>query len=212
MFFTQYIITESSGSSVDPLGFLRPSAAIADGIFRQFTVLSNAPAYHGFLCFAYTHLQNAGIQPGKNFSRKFRDIETLWGILNSKAGTGILNVTKYAHLLETRDALTLDVANAYRPLYERLNYGTLGHYASPSIFWKLLNEGGRSLTDLGAQLGVAWEHRRNIHFTDLVGMWMAGKSIDEICERFPDAPEHFSLSAEPDPTEKQVWKKIITEY
>lgn len=49
MKFSEYIVIESTGSSVDPLGFLRPSSAIADGLFKQFTVLSNHPAYQGFL-------------------------------------------------------------------------------------------------------------------------------------------------------------------
>ena len=94
MNFSEYIVTEGTGSSIDPLGFLGPSSALADTLFRQFTVLSNKPAYLGFLCFAFSHLAKAGKNPGaRGFSEEFRNAETLWGWLNFKAGTSILNVT-----------------------------------------------------------------------------------------------------------------------
>ena len=41
---------------MDPLGFLSPYTALQDKLFKQFTVLSNLPAYHGVLALVYKWL------------------------------------------------------------------------------------------------------------------------------------------------------------
>ena len=210
MKFSEYIVIEKPGGSVDPIGMLRPSTAIADNLFNQFTVLSNHPAYHGFLCFAFGYAAEKGIKPGKDFSRTFRDFETLWGILNCKADQSILNVTKYV-VLAKRDSATLSEAHAYRDLYLRLNYGTLGHYSSPSIFWGLLNPKGTDLTALGSKLGDAWGKRKGQTFRKVLDEWMEGKDILE-SNAFQNAINAFHLESEPDATEKAIWRDTIAKY
>jgi hypothetical protein len=231
LIFSEYTVLEKAPSSVDPLGFLKPSSAIADKLFRQFTVLSNHPAYQGFLCYAYDYLGRAGLVPGKTeFSRRFRDIEVLWGILNvwddgGKAGSvaeedatdedqrpaiSILNVTKYKHLLQG-DEISLPRVRRYAPLYAKLNYGTLGHYSSPSIFWGLLDGKGVHLTPFGSRLAQSWRRRSGLDFEDLLLAWEAGQSISTI-KHFDRAVGAFPLAASPSANEQQAWRDIIGAY
>lgn len=213
MKFSDYIVIESTGNSVDPLGFLRPSSALADGMFKQFTVLSNHPAYQGFLAFAFIYLESKGKRPGtQKFSKEFRDVEVLWGILNGRAAVSILNVTKYVKIAEDENASLLDAQSAaYAALYAKLNYGTLGHYSSPSIFWGILNAKGTDLTPLGRKLGLAWSNRGGLNFGTLLDAWLAKKTIATI-EYFAQAVELFHLKAAPSQEERGAWKEIIDAY
>lgn len=223
---------EKVPGSVDPLGFLKPSSALADKLFRQFTVLSNHPAYHGFLCCAYDYLRRAGVAPGRrDFSRRFRDLEILWGLINvwestpdpagsdgkgdqqgeaAAAAVSILNVTKFKPLLHEGD-LSLPGARSFLPLYQRLNYGTLGHYSSPSMFWGLLNAKGVNLTPVGQRLAEAWRQRGNLDFDDLLRQWEAGKPATEI-PGFDRAVGLFPIGGQPSAGEKAVWLDLIGEY
>lgn len=232
LIFSQYIVLEKVPGSVDPLGFLKPSSALADKLFRQFTVLSNHPAYHGFLCCAYDYLQRAGVAPGqRDFSRRFRDLEILWGLINvwesplgpaGRNGNGsqqgevtapavsILNVTKFKPLFQAGD-LSLPGAKSFLPLYQRLNYGTLGHYSSPSMFWGLLDAKGVNLTQAGQRLAKAWRRRGNLDFDDLLRQWDAGKQATEI-PGFDRAVELFPICGLPSADEKAVWLELISEY
>lgn len=211
MKFSEYVVTENTGSSVDPLGFLRPSSALADGLFKQFTVLSNNPAYLGFLTFAFQYLASIGKRPGtKGFSEDFRDAESLWGVLNDRANVSILNVTKYAEIAKKIDISLLDVRK-YRPLYARLNYGTLGHYSSPAIFWGLLDRKGIYLTDLGNRLGQAWSVRAGINFTSLMEAWLSHKDASNIAN-FAQASIAFNLTAPPSNQERATWREVIRGY
>jgi hypothetical protein len=38
MKFAEFVITETVGNSVDPLGYLKPSGEVFSGLFRPFTV------------------------------------------------------------------------------------------------------------------------------------------------------------------------------
>ena len=211
MNFSEYIVTEGTGSSIDPLGFLGPSSALAGTLFRQFTVLSNKPAYLGFLCFAFSHLAKAGKSPGtRGFSEEFRNAETLWGWLNFKAGTSILNVTKYA-ALDSKQDISLANVRKYRPLYGTLNYGTLGHYASPAILWGLLDPKGQQLTDAGKRLAECWSHRAGMRFAPLMDAWLEGKNIQAI-GGFAEASAAFHLDAPPARSECLLWQEIIDTY
>ncbi|MFC3530914.1 hypothetical protein ACFOLG_01830 [Vogesella facilis] len=232
MIFSQYIMLEKVPGSVDPLGFLKPSSALADKLFRQFTVLSNHPAYHGFLCCAYDYLRRAGVAPGqRDFSRRFRDLEILWGLINvwerppdpagrdgkggqqgevAAAAVSILNVTKFKPLLQEGD-LSLPGARSFLPLYQRLNYGTLGHYSSPSMFWGLLDAKGVNLTPVGQRLAEAWRRRGNLDFDDLLRQWDAGKQATEI-PGFDRAVGLFPIAGLPSAGEKAVWLDLIEEY
>ena len=230
MIFSEYTVLEKAPSSVDPLGFLKPSSAIADKLFRQFTVLSNHPAYHGFLCYAYDYFGRAGLIPGKTFSRRFRDIEALWGIVNvlddagnvesvaeddaiaedQRPAISILNVSKYKPLLQS-DEISLPRVRRYAPLYARLNYGTLGHYSGPSIFWGLLDGKGMHLTPFGSRLAQSWRRRSGLDFEDLLLAWDGGQHISEI-KNFKWAVSAFSIAASASADEQQAWRDIIGAY
>lgn len=231
MIFSKYIVLEKVPGSVDPLGFLKPTSALADKLFRQFTVLSNHPAYHGFLCCAYDYLRRSGVTPGRrDFTQRFRDLEILWGLVNvwdvspdpagsdtsgikggdAAAAGSILNVTKFKPLLNESN-LSLPQARSFLPLYQRLNYGTLGHYSSPSIFWGLLDTKGLNLTPMGQRLAEAWRRRGNIDFDELLRQWEAGRPAIEI-SGFNRAVRLFPIGGEPSSNERSVWLDLIEDY
>jgi hypothetical protein len=206
MYFTPYVTLANTNNSVDPLGFLQPGAALADLLFRQFTVLSQHPAYHGFLCFALNHLKEPRPGYGKSQATRIRDMEIFWGVLSLRlGGESILNVTKYRRLPDT--GVTLAKAREKRfQLYDRLNYGTLGHYTGPSLRWGLLNEQDRSLTPLGRELAEAWGARGKIPFAPLLKEWLDGNTV---LDSRLDELGPYSVSAEPSKTEQEVWRRII---
>ena len=70
MNLSEYVITVGSGLFMDPLRFMRPYAALQDLLFKQFTVLSNHPSYHGMLALIYRFLNQKNITPSnKDFSK-----------------------------------------------------------------------------------------------------------------------------------------------
>lgn len=208
MKFTRYVMTENSPTSIDPLGFLRPAARLADTLFPQFTVLSNHPAYHGFLAFGYGFLAENRIYPGqREFPRAFRDLEVLWGILNVRANKSVLNVTKYQPLVG-EDGLTLSSARSKRWLRSRLNYGALGHYSNPSINWRILNERGTGLLPLGHSLAGAWGLRDGARFQDVATEWWADHPVFVGGASLP-YERNFNIAATPASEERKVWQRLI---
>ena len=208
MKFADYVVTETVGNSVDPLGYLRPSGEVSGGLFRQFTVLSNHPAYHGFLAFAFSNLAGRSVTPTKrDFSRKVRDLEILWGVLNVRAGESLVNVTKF-HPLTQLEALRLEEVSRRPALYARLNYGVLGHYSSPSAFWKIIEPGGAGLTALGTELAIAWRRRAGHDFSVLVDRWLNNEDMFAIdgLEKWGEA---YRLNATPEKSEQRVWQSLI---
>lgn len=80
MKFTNYVATGPAGDSVYPLGYLGPSGEVSRALLRQFTFLSNHPAYEGFLAFAFSRAVGRSLNLAKrDFSKSVRDIEILWG-------------------------------------------------------------------------------------------------------------------------------------
>ena len=208
MIFSDYVITETVGNSVDPLGYLRPSGEVSGALFRQFTVLSNHPAYQGFLAFAFSNLAGRSISPAKrDFSRRVRDLEILWGVLNVRAGDSVVNVTKFEPLTHA-DTLRLNEVNRRPALYARLNYGVLGHYSSPSAFWKIIEPGGAGLTTLGAALAAGWRHRAGQDFEALTERWLNDEDLFAIVDLEKWA-EAYRLTAPPEKAEQKVWQSLI---
>jgi hypothetical protein len=175
-------------------------------------VLANHPAYLGFLCFAFEYLEKMGVRPGGkgDFSHQFRNIESLWGLLNADADVSILNVTHYTAIRKRGDVSIRDVKK-FGPLYARLNYGTLGHYSGPAISWGLLNPKGLSLSNTGRDLGIAWSHRKKIDFNFLIDDWVEGKKFGDI-EKRGEASKVFRLDASPSKDECDIWKIVISQY
>lgn len=210
MKFSYFALTESAGSSIDPLGFLTPSGALTDAIFRQFTVLSNHPAYQGFLAFAYNFLHGKGITPQRrDFAQRFRDLEILWGVMNVRAGNSVVNVTKFA-LVKDAAQFSLPEIKHVQSLYARLSYGVLGHYMNPCVFWKILEPRGAGLTKRGHQLGESWSHRNRLDFSTIATRWLSGDNVYAI-PSLEDYGEAFKLSGAPAAAEQQAWQTLINE-
>ena len=211
MKFTDYVVTETTGNSVDPLGYLKPSGVVSSKIFRQFTVLSNHPAYQGFLAFAFSYLAERSITPSKrDFARRVRDLEILWGLLNVRAGDSVVNVTKFEPIAN-RDSLRLSQVQQRPALYARLNYGVLGHYASPSALWRILEPGATGLTSQGVELATAWRYRLDSDFAQLADQWFNDDDLFGI-DDLDTWQTKYRLSAEPEKSEKNVWKSLIEEF
>lgn len=208
MKFTDYVVTETAGNSVDPLGYLRPSSEVSGALFRQFTVLSNHPAYQGFLAFSFSHLAERSLKPAnRDFSRRVRDLEILWGVLNVQAGDSVVNVTKFEPLTQA-DTLHLTEVNRRATLYARLNYGVLGHYLSPSTFWKIIEPGGARLTALGSKLATAWRCRAGYDFAVLADRWLNDEDLFAI-DGLENWAEAYRLTAVPERSEQKVWLSLI---
>lgn len=211
MKFTDYVVTETTGNSVDPLGYLRPIGVVSSKVFRQFTVLSNHPAYQGFLAFTFSYLAGRKITPSKrDFARRVRDLEILWGILNVRAGDSVVNVTKFEPIANF-DSLRLSQVRQRSALYARLNYGVLGHYARPSVLWKILESGATGLTSRGDELATAWRYRQGSDFTHLADKWLNDEDLFAV-DNVDAWQTKYRLSATPENSEKKVWQSLIDEF
>jgi hypothetical protein len=213
MKFSEYVILGRQGLMMDPLGFLSPYTALQDKLFKQFTVLSNLPAYHGVLALVYKWLAERGVTPEhKDFSLQFRRAEILWGLLHTAdaASSSVLNITKYTALMRDRDTLALPDIKKTDRIYSSLSYGTLGHYSSPSSTWGILNKGGKQLTEWGIELAVAFSKRERKCLHTALGAWWDGQSWD--LGRINDYATLFETEALPNRAEAQVWRKLIREY
>ncbi len=211
MKFTEFVVTETAGNSVDPLGYLKPSGEVSSGLFSPFTVLTNHPAYQGFLAFAFSFLEEKSVKPGhRDFPRRVRDLEILWGVLSVRGGDPVINVTKYEPLID-QDSLRLSGAWNRPALYARLNYGALGHYGRPSKTWGILQSNGAGLSKNGSALANAWQHRSGWDFADLAGRWMSSQ-VDLFDEKkLADWADVFRLEADPMVEERNVWKALIND-
>jgi hypothetical protein len=212
MKFTEYIVLEKPGAFMDPLGFLKPYTALQDLLFKQFTVLSNHPAYHGLMSCIYKVLSDKGSDPGKKgFSKDFRDLEILWGVINSKAGESILNITKYKPLTENSEISLGNIPKTHS-IYSRLNYGTLGHYSIPSILWGILEKGGVKLTDFGVQLGKAYDTRDGISLSKWFDRWSSNEKISLDNDEIIQLSKLFNIKVKPSESEQTKWQQIIKSY
>jgi len=212
MKFSEYVVLGRQGLMMDPLGFLSPYTALQDKLFKQFTVLSNLPAYHGVLALIYGVLADAGVTPGqKEFSLQFRRAEILWGVLHAGNGasSSVLNIRKYEALMRDRDSLALADIRKNDRIYASLSYGTLGHYSSPSTTWGILHKAGR-LTERGNELAAAFGKRNGTSLRTAMEAWLKGASWDR--QRMDDYAALFETEAPPDRAEAQVWRKLIRDY
>ena len=207
MYLSEYVMVDTKGGFLDPLGFMRPASAFQASLFRQFTVLSNHPAYHGVLCSVWKYLHDMGSSPAQpGFSRKFREIEIFWGLLNALKGTAVLNVRKYKRLTEDGE-FSLRKVRGQHSLYARLAYGTLGHYTQPSIAWGFLQPGGKALSDNGFKLARAMEDRCDLGLQHWLGRWSQGETFD--AQGSEQLAESLHLLAAATPAEQEVWQAQV---
>lgn len=208
MFLSEYVVVDTKGGFVDPLGFMRPAGAFQAGLFKQFTVLSNHPAYHGALCAIWKFLLDHGHTPDKpEFPRRFREIEIFWGLLNALQGIPVLNVRKYKRLTEG-DSFSLAKVPRQHSLYVRLPYGTLGHYSQPSISWGFLKPGGKAISEDGLNLAQAMEGRCPKGLQYWLARWVQGEEFK--ASQLEKLAQRLNLLASPTEAEQAVWKAQIS--
>lgn len=204
MKFSEYTVVALPESSLDPLGFTQPFSALRARLYPQFTVLSNAPAYHGVLTLVYELLSSRQVKPGsEGFSRSFREAESLWGLSCVAAGHSVLNVTKYEAILAGRDELCLGDVGRSNALYRSLAYGTLGHYSSPSVAWGFLERGGQRLTPMGESLAKAFSVRGTQSLYEAMSSWLDGETFSR--DKLIALGETYSLASPPADAERKVW-------
>jgi hypothetical protein len=210
MYLSEFVVVERAGTFVDPLGFMRPAGALQDTLFKQFTVLSNHPAYHGMLCVIWEFLREAGAAPGKpDFARKFREVEIFWGLLNAIQGNPILNVRKYTRLLAEGE-FALGKVSRQHAIYARLGYGTLGHYTQPSILWGLVEPKGNALSEIGRKLAGAARWRSKLDLNSWLTRWANGESFQPA--HLAEVQRAHHLLGEPADGERSSWQEVISQW
>ncbi|MES2978007.1 MAG: hypothetical protein V4731_06255 [Pseudomonadota bacterium] len=211
MYLSEYVVVDTKGGFLDPLAFMRPASAFQAVLFRQFTGLSNHPAYHGVLCAVWKYLHDRGLSPTQpGFSRRFREIEIFWGLLNAIQGVPVLNVRKYKPLTDDNGEFSLRKVPKQHSLYARLAYGTLGHYTQPSIAWGFLQPGGKAMTDDGFQLARAMEDRCSRGFQHWLDCWSRGDTFElQQCQKLAAS---LHLLADATRAEKSLWQAQINRW
>lgn len=209
MKFTEYVVLDRAAQAIDPLGFRRPAGALQDLLFPQFTVLTLRPSYLSALCCFLKVLEHTNQRGQTSFSRRFRELELFWGIANATAGDGIINITKYRELCDGDVRLT-SVPKRHT-VFQRLSYGTLGHYTSAAVRWGLVDKQGHKLEPSGFALAESFASRRSgTRFDEALARWASDESFTQ--KEMEAFGERFSVSAPPSSKERSVWQKIIAEW
>lgn len=205
MRFTEYVVLESADKAIDPLGFRRPASALQDMLFPQFTVLTIRPGYLSSLCAILDKLADETFK-AQQLSQRFRELEIYWGIANASVNTSIINVTKYQRLL--REQVRLDSIPKRHPIYQRLSYGTLGHYSSAALRWGLVEPDGRTLSPQGRDLADAFSSRSKAQrFRDALADWQDNHVVSQ--GDFERVGKHYGLDASASHRESEIWRKLI---
>lgn len=208
MQFSEYTIVARPEHSIDPLGLTQPFSALRNRLYAQFTVLSNAPAYHGVLTLIYQLLAERKITPGQEgFSRRFREAECLWGLACVVAGSSVLNVTKYEAILEGRDSLRLADVGRGNAVFRSLAYGSLGHYSNPSMAWGLLERGGVRLTPLGGRLAERFAARGKQSLREAMVAWLDGETLTR--QALEALGQAYGLDSPAPSSERHVWEEAV---
>lgn len=220
MYLTPYTVLPSGLDSMDPLGFLRPYAALTDALLPEFTTVTVAPACHSFLCWAVRFLSRRHLTvKDREFARSLRDLEVLWGVLCIRASRpeGVLNITKLNRLPQKKPTRAV-ARKAEFGLYANLGYGVRGHYAGPSVTWGFL-DAGLNLTSSGEALAEAWDtrltpngrrSRKRPTFTALAEAWMNDQPVPDASLHEEDCLRWTVVEGTPNEREKAVWKRAFS--
>jgi hypothetical protein len=182
---------------------------LQDLLFPQFTVLTLRPSYLGALCCFLKVLDEASHRDESGFARRFRELELFWGIANATVNDGIINITKYRELCEGDIRLT-SVPKRH-PVFQRLSYGTLGHYASAAIRWGIVDKQGRRLEPMGSALAEGFASRRSVApLDDALSRWICDELFSQ--KEMGAFGQHFSVSAPPSSQERSVWRQVIADW
>ena len=214
--FSSYVIMDTAGSSLDPLGIQSSFSSMTSKIFPQFTVLSNYPRYHIVLCAIIDYIQKRA--DARQFALIFREYENLWGIAQTVRSTedtdalAPVNVTKYKPVIEELGShISFGAVSRknYPTLFQRLGYGALGFYLAPSKRWGLVSDKRiPENTPIGKQLGDLLLN----DFRVLFDMWRDGKNISFTSNLFKIFGEKTAINPEfsrVPKNEKSVWKDIL---
>jgi hypothetical protein len=172
-FLTAYDPSDLPGASVDPLGFDRGYALLADKILPGLTNVANRPRYFSALC-AAIHLFDERAGDGDASPRERRErrvavaqrLERFWTLacvlasreedaLPTDGIRGIRYVEAAALRLEGAEARDTDAD--FRLLSRQLTYGMMGIYGSVAEVLRFLDRETLALgPDLGERLGSAF--------------------------------------------------------
>lgn len=206
MRFSEFVILERPGEAVDPLGFRRPGGVLQDTLFPQFTVLTTHPGYLSALCALVHCLPTTSAVDKRSFPLRFRELEVLWGMANVEAGASVININRYQAL--RAENLRLPEISRRHTLFQRVAYGTLGHYGSAAVHWGLLDADRRSLTPIGLELARAFlARRRSKSLSDALDAWRDGSGFTP--GELADLGKTFGVSAAPGLQERRVWQGIV---
>ena len=220
MYLTPYTVLPSGLDSMDPLGFLRPYAALTDALLPEFTTVTVAPACHSFLCWAVRFLSRRHLSvKDREFARSMRDLEVLWGVLCLRASRpeGVLNITKLNRLPQKKPTRAV-ARKAEFGLYANPGYGVRGHYAGPSVTWGFL-DADLNLTSSGEALAEAWDTRlppngrrgrKRPTFTTLAEAWMNDEPVPDAALNEEDCLCWSVAEGVPNEREKFVWKRAFS--
>jgi hypothetical protein len=176
-FLTSWDPTDLPGMSLDPLGFDRSYAWLADLIVPGLTNVARQPRYFSLLCAGA--LLGAGEEPAPTPTRKDIDarqdailrLERLWALghaliarQTSEFSAGVRGVTyANAHLAELERRKSHSTSTKFKLLLSQSRYGVLGIYANVGGGLRLLDRGSLTLTpDFGERLGT--------HFIEATGL------------------------------------------
>jgi hypothetical protein len=172
-FLTAYDPSDLPGASVDPLGFDRGYALLADKILPGLTNVANRPRYFSAFC-AAVHVSDGRSgdideTPQDRRARRLaaaQRLERFWALgcvlasneiddLPSEGLRGIRDVTRAMQRL--KDKGERETSGDFRLLSRQVTYGMVGIYGSVADALKLLERDGLTLgTDLGERLGTAF--------------------------------------------------------
>jgi hypothetical protein len=172
-FLTAYDPSDLPGSSVDPLGFDRGYALLADKILPGLTNVASRPRYFSAFCGAiYVSDERSGDADTTPQARRARRLgavqrlERFWALgcalasndnetLTNEGLRGIRDVARAMRRIEEKGER--DTSGDFRLLSRQLTYGMVGIYGSVAEDLKLLDREALALgTDLGERLGRAF--------------------------------------------------------
>jgi hypothetical protein len=209
--FSEYTIVEKTTQALDPLGLTAPANALRDALFPQFTVLTRHPVHLGLLCAIWMALDASPPKKAAPRARRFRELELLWGIACAAAGERPVNITKFARLHERGLPASLTSVPGQDAVYQRLGYGTLGHYSRPAMTWGLLRRGSDGLTPLGRRLGEGFAARApGSGLASLFDRWRHGEAFDDAA--LVQIARKYGLAAQASPAERTAWRDAIAQH
>lgn len=209
MKFTEYVVLDRAAQATDPLGFRRPAGALQDLLFPQFTVLTLRPSYLSALCCFLQVLTEERHGDTADFARRFRVLELFWGIANAKVDDPVINITKYKELCE--GDIQLSAIPKRHSIYQRLSYGTLGHYTSAAVSWGLVDKTGRRLLPHGTALADGFSSRRpTAALRDALTRWTNTETIAQ--DEMETFGKDFGITAPSSPREQKTWKAVIGDW